>query len=314
MPLPWYFGAPEFRNASTARAMTVALAAVIAATQATSAGVGGGDGVAGCGWVVTPRMVTHRAGRGPERAEPRRDTRVAVGGGAVAGGRLARALRVRHRDRGAGRKAGAGRLALREDSGVIVPVGRIERTGEPGRGPGAARRQDCLANQPGTSDRRGWASASARASASVGAWGVASAWAWVPGSSGAGPAAAVGSAPGLRVSGGSSVAVGIGTSLAPGDAGESVPSVDGVASAVGKPLANPPPWLAPPDGDGDPPSVPAVSGKPPPIANARTATTTTRKATPNGARRSLPAADAPGRRRGPADATRPLRPRRRPHG
>ena len=47
MPLPWYSGRPEFRNASTARAMTVALAAVIAATHATSAGVGGGAGLSG---------------------------------------------------------------------------------------------------------------------------------------------------------------------------------------------------------------------------------------------------------------------------
>lgn len=108
----------------------------------------------------------------------------------------------------------------------------------------------------------------------------------------AGVGAGVGTPRGSGVSGGSSVAVGIGTSLAPGDVGALVPVVNGVASAVGKPLANPPPWLAPRDGDGDPPSVPAVSGKPPPIANARIATTTTRKATPNGARRSLPAADA----------------------
>jgi hypothetical protein len=90
--------------------------------------------------------------------------------------------------------------------------------------------------------------------------------------------------------------VGSSTSLAPGEAGEA-PLVAGVASSVGEPLAKPPPWLAPLDGDGNPPSTPAVSGKPPPIANARTATTTTRKATPNGARRSRPAADA-----APADA------------
>ena len=109
---------------------------------------------------------------------------------------------------------------------------------------------------------------------------------------GAGVTAGVGLVLGSRDSRGSSGAVGIGTSPAPGDAEEAAPVDDGVPAAVGEPLSNPPPWLAPPDGDGDPPSVPAVSGKPPPIANARIATITTRKATPNGARRSRPAADA----------------------
>jgi hypothetical protein len=43
--LPLYRGAEEFRNASTARAMTADFDAVIAATHPISAGVGG---VAGC--------------------------------------------------------------------------------------------------------------------------------------------------------------------------------------------------------------------------------------------------------------------------
>ena len=142
-----------------------------------------------------------------------------------------------------------------------MPVGRTERTSEPGRGPGAARRQDGLANQSRnvpTGGRRRRRRLGRRRRSGRGTWRWPRRGFRVRRS---GLAPACGTAPGSGVSRGSPGAVGIGTSLAPGDAGARCP-VDGVASSVGKPLANPPPWLAPLDGDGDPPSIPAVSGKP----------------------------------------------------
>ena len=60
--LPLYLGASELTNASIARATTDAFAAVIAATQATSPGVGGGAGVGAPG--AAGAVGASSAGRG----------------------------------------------------------------------------------------------------------------------------------------------------------------------------------------------------------------------------------------------------------
>ena len=205
-------------------------------------------------------------------------------------GRLGRALCVRHRDRGAGREAGAGRLALRQDGGVSCPLVGISGPVNPAadQAPRAAR--TVWPTNPGTFRQAGVGSASARASVLVGAWG------------GRRPRRGFGS---VVVSGvGAGVAAGGGFAPARGfRVGR--PSRWGSvhrwrrakryrSTASPRPLAS----RSPIRPHGRRPTVTAIPVDPSgqreaaAIANARTATTTTRNATPNGARRSLPTADA----------------------